>query len=458
MANFITQRVIDVKQEFCGGHSEFEDTTNFSEPETVWLYQTSSDEYNAGMKKWIVSVLLLLSIISIITEPTAAQSNGSLTIQPGDSWTALAMRFQVPESDLHALNPHMNPRRPPAIGTEVVLPETAVAQSGMLRRPMGDLLATAVAHQVSPWSLAIRNGRPSPYRANLYRPVLVPDATSIPRDLPAGFSRLELSQVAGTPGQAVGFRAEIGVVGAVTAVLGDNEMDVFANQNFLVGLTGTGAFFGTQQPVLHIQVGDAPPWRQPWQFRDPANWEYQELTLTGTAAEIDQQSIQEERERLFAIWEQNSGPAQWQAPFQLPINSYLTISSTFGARRSYNGGPYHSYHEGVDFAAYGGTPVLAPARGTVVVAEFLYVRGGAVIIDHGLGIYSGFYHMSSLAVAPGDMVTPGQIVGEVGTTGLSTGNHLHWDLLVDGIWIDAQAWLDQGMDCWILAGLNQPCP
>jgi murein DD-endopeptidase MepM/ murein hydrolase activator NlpD len=55
------------------------------------------------------------------------------------------------------------------------------------------------------------------------------------------------------------------------------------------------------------------------------------------------------------------------------------------------------------------------------------------------------------------VVTPGQIVGEVGTTGLSTGNHLHWDLLVDAIWIDAQAWLDQGMDCWILAGLKRPC-
>jgi murein DD-endopeptidase MepM/ murein hydrolase activator NlpD len=281
--------------------------------------------------------------------------------------------------------------------------------------------------------------------------------TSTPRDLPAGFSRLELSQTVGVPGQAVGFRAEIEPELDVTAVLGDNEMDLLANQRYLIGLTGTGAFFGTQQPLLQIQVGGAVPWEQPWQFRDPADWEYQELTLTGTAAEIDQQSIEEERERLFAIWEQNSGIAQWNTPFQLPINNFLTISSTFGVRRSYNGGPYRSYHEGVDFAAYGGTPVLAPASGTVVVSEFLYVRGGAVIIDHGLGIYTGFYHMSSLAVAPGDVVTSGQIVGEVGTTGLSTGNHLHWDLLVDSVWVDAQAWLDQRMDCWILAGLNQAC-
>ncbi|MBK8901859.1 MAG: peptidoglycan DD-metalloendopeptidase family protein [Anaerolineaceae bacterium] len=406
------------------------------------------------MKKWIVSVLLLMAFF---TQPTAAQGSGSLTIQPGDSWAALAIRFQVPEAALHELNPHMNPQRPPAIGTELALPETAVEQTGVLLRPKGNLLVTAVTHQVSPWSLAIRNGQSSPYRPTLYQPILVPADSAVPRDLPSGFASLELSQAVGVPGQAVGFRAQTAAGVVVTAVLGDNEIDLFANDRYLVGLTGTGAFFGTQQPTLQIQVEGAPPWRQPWQFRDPADWEYQELTLTGTAAEIDQQSIADERERLFAIWEQNSGPAQWHGTFLLPINSYLTISSTFGARRSYNGGPYRSYHEGVDFAAYGGTPVLAPASGTVVVAEFLYVRGGAVIIDHGLGIYTGFYHMSSLAVAPGDVVSPGQIVGEVGTTGLSTGNHLHWDLLVDGIWVDAQAWLEQAMDCWILAGLNQPC-
>ncbi len=416
------------------------------------------------MKRWHVLSIVLFLLLGMMAQRINAQTdtNTQILVQPGDSWAALAIRFQVDEAMLHELNPHMNPLRQPAIGTELILPETAVPQSGLLVRPKGNLLKTAVQHQTSPWLLTMRNSQASPYRPSLYQPILVPDETNTPRDLPAGFTSLELSQAVGVPGQAVGFRAKIEPDVEVTAVLGDNEMDLFANESladgrYIIGLTGTGAFFGTQQPLLQIQVGNEPLWEQPWQFHDPANWEYQELTLTGTAAQIDQQSIDEERARLFEIWAQNSGPAQWNAPFQLPINSYLEISSTFGARRSYNGGPYRTYHEGVDFAAYGGTPVLAPADGTVVVAEFLYVRGGAVIIDHGLGIYTGFYHMSSLAVAPGELVTPGQVVGEVGTTGLSTGNHLHWDLLVDGIWVDAQAWLDQGMDCWILAGLNEPC-
>jgi len=143
--------------------------------------------------------------------------------------------------------------------------------------------------------------------------------------------------------------------------------------------------------------------------------------------------------------------------YQLPITDYLEITSPFGARRSYNGGPYRSYHEGVDFSAYGGTPVMAPAAGTVVLAEKLFVRGNAVIIDHGLGVYSGFYHMSEIDTAVGEQVQPGQIVGAVGTTGLSTGNHLHWDLLIDGVWVDGQAWLAQGMGCWILTGWGQEC-
>ena len=411
------------------------------------------------MKRRIGILLLLFGLLGTMTQRTTAQSGAPshLLVQPGDSWPALAVRFQVDELALRQLNPHPNQQRQPAIGSQIVLPETAVEQSGSFIRPYGNLLRTAVQHQTNPWLLTIRNNHATPYRPVLYQPIFVPDNHTTPRDLPTGFVKLELSQTVGTPGQAVGFRAEMEVELPATAVLDDNEMDVFANGRYVVGLTGTGAFFGTQQPELIIRVDNAPPWQQPWQFRDQADWEFQQITLTGTAAQIDQQSIAEERERLFAIWEQNSGTAQWDTPFQLPIDNFLEISSPFGARRSYNGGPYRTYHEGVDFAAYGGTPVLAPASGTVVVAEFLYVRGGAVIIDHGLGIYTGFYHMSSLAVAPDDLVQPSQIIGEVGTTGLSTGNHLHWDLLVDGVWVDAQAWLDQNMACWILAGLNEAC-
>ncbi|MCK5921077.1 MAG: M23 family metallopeptidase, partial [Methylococcales bacterium] len=95
--------------------------------------------------------------------------------------------------------------------------------------------------------------------------------------------------------------------------------------------------------------------------------------------------------------------------------------------------------------------------GTVVLAEFLKVRGGTVIIDHGLGVYSGYYHMSVVETAVGTQLSPGDPVGQVGTTGLSTGNHLHWDLLSNAVWIDAKAWTEHNIACWIMEGFGETC-
>jgi murein DD-endopeptidase MepM/ murein hydrolase activator NlpD len=224
----------------------------------------------------------------------------------------------------------------------------------------------------------------------------------------------------------------------------------------LVGLLGSGAFFAAGEYTLQVTPENGAGWSQPLRVVD-GSWDFQEITLTGSAAAIDSASIAAERERLFRLWEVVTPAPLWSTATRLPVDSYLEVSADYGVRRSYNGGPYSTYHEGVDFAAYGGTPVLAPAGGTVILAEFLYVRGGAVIIDHGLGVYSGFYHLSNILVTPGSVVTPGTPVGEVGTTGLSTGNHLHWDLLVGGVWVDAMDWHARDMNCWLLAGLALPC-
>lgn len=375
----------------------------------------------------------------------------------GDTWTALAVRYQTTVPALQAENRHINQQRQPTIDSTLHIPGGAAERQGTLTRPFGTLLKTAVQHNTNPWQLALQNGLTSPYQPTLYQPVFIPGGDQPPTDLPIGFETLELSQLVAQPGQAVAIRGLRSNDEPVTAVLGSNEMDSFSNGRHFVALSGTGAFLGSAQPELSLQAGDTPLWSQPWSFRDPNAWQYQQLTLTGAAAQIDQASIEAERERLFAIWELDTAVPQFNTPFQPPINNYLSLSSPFGARRSYNGGPYRTYHEGVDYAAYAGTAVYAPAAGTVVIAEQLYVRGGAVIIDHGLGIYTGYYHLSELLAAPGDVVQPGQQIGGVGTTGLSTGNHLHWDLLVDGIWVDAQAWLDQDLACWILVGLGEAC-
>ena len=87
--------------------------------------------------------------------------------------------------------------------------------------------------------------------------------------------------------------------------------------------------------------------------------------------------------------------------------------------------------------------VLAPITGTVVLAEPLQVRGQVVILDHGLGVFTGFWHLSRIDVAEGQLVGRGEVIGLVGNTGLSTGPHLHWEMRVLGVPVDPLQWTHQ---------------
>jgi len=145
-----------------------------------------------------------------------------------------------------------------------------------------------------------------------------------------------------------------------------------------------------------------------------------------------------ERNKLSKIFNVFTPSRSWNGLFTPPGTGSLT--SVFGTRRAYNGGVFASYHEGLDFMGATGMPVYAPADGVVALAEKLTVRGNAVIIDHGWGIYSGVYHMSEINVTVGQRVKQGQVVGKIGSTGLSTGSHLHWDLRVRGLNVDPMQW------------------
>ncbi len=398
-----------------------------------------------------------LFLTSVLVSPIHAQSTRTHPVQPGDTWLALAWRYGIAEETLRSAYAHPNQQRQPTIGTTLLLPDTGQEFTGqILRLNEGGLLATAVAHNQSPWQLAQLNGLPHPYTPTLYRPLFFPGGTEPPRELPVGFTNLELSHTIPQPGWGLALRGLTSQPTTFTARLDGMPFDSFSNGRHQVALIGINDFYEVGQPELTIQPEDQPLWSQPWLFVN-GDWTYNQITLTGEAAAITQEQIAVERARLAEIWSQASPTPQWSVAFGLPITEYLSISSLYGARRSYNGGPYRTSHEGVDFAAYGGTVVFAPAAGTIVLAEPLTVRGNAVIIDHGLGVYSGYYHLSSLSVSAGDFVQPRQQVGAVGTTGFSTGNHVHWDFLVAGQWVDALAWMEQDMACWVLAGLGGDC-
>jgi murein DD-endopeptidase MepM/ murein hydrolase activator NlpD len=123
------------------------------------------------------------------------------------------------------------------------------------------------------------------------------------------------------------------------------------------------------------------------------------------------------------------------------------FTSRYGTRRLYHGTgtdlTIQGFHTGLDFAGGEGLQIFAPAAGKVVFAAPLTVRGNAVIIDHGLGVYSGFWHQSELLVNVGDIVAQGQVIGLVGGTGRVTGAHLHWEVWVNGIQVNPLDWLNQ---------------
>jgi murein DD-endopeptidase MepM/ murein hydrolase activator NlpD len=133
---------------------------------------------------------------------------------------------------------------------------------------------------------------------------------------------------------------------------------------------------------------------------------------------------------------------KWLPTWVAPVPEPLVVSGYFGEQRSFNGGPVQGHHGGTDFGYAAGTPVLATNSGTVVLAERVRVRGNCVVIDHGGGVFSLYGHMQSLNATVGQQVGQGAVVGYVGSTGLSTGPHLHWELAVAGVLVDGLRWID----------------
>lgn len=128
-----------------------------------------------------------------------------------------------------------------------------------------------------------------------------------------------------------------------------------------------------------------------------------------------------------------SSEALWQEAFVSPIPG--GVGSNFGKRRVFNG-ESRNPHNGADLKATTGTPIRATNRGRVVLAKDLFFTGNTVIVDHGLGIYTLYAHLSRIDVQPDMIVERDQVVGLAGATGRVTGPHLHWGARVQNTRVD----------------------
>ncbi|MBV7258635.1 M23 family metallopeptidase [Erythrobacter crassostreae] len=167
----------------------------------------------------------------------------------------------------------------------------------------------------------------------------------------------------------------------------------------------------------------------------PRKWNIQRVNVAkrgGGSSEAWWKKREPEWLAIKGAREKVTGAAGWQQDFVWPVKG--RISGQFGRQRIYRGEP-GSYHSGIDIAPGNGVPFVAPADGVVVLARTGFsLEGNIIIIDHGAGLNSAFLHASKLAVKEGQAVKQGEYIGNVGSTGRSTGPHLHWSLK----WNDAR--------------------
>jgi Peptidase family M23 len=253
-----------------------------------------------------------------------------------------------------------------------------------------------------------------------------------------------LSALAAYQGGALRVSADSGLSG--TAYVFDRPYQLAKLGPGLAGFVG----FGTEDPPgavpLSVYINDAQgmPAHTSWLVTVlKTNWTVDHIVIPppDPNAPPPPPGLVDEQPRLNELYSHLTA-RKWRDEWKAPLPEPLNVSGYFGEQRSFNGGPVQGHHGGTDLAATQGTPIYATNDGTVVMAERVLERGNCVVLDHGSGVFSCYGHQSEMKVVVGQVLTQGETLGLVGTTGLSTGPHLHWEMSVGGVLVDGLRWLD----------------
>jgi hypothetical protein len=209
---------------------------------------------------------------------------------------------------------------------------------------------------------------------------------------------------------------------------------------------GHAALFGIDldtKPGSHVwRVGVVEPGRESRSAQGSVkivrrDFHVERLTVPSSMVDLDPETERRavaESKQLATLYRTVTPERFWRGKFTTPVGT-SGAGTGFGARRIINGQP-RSPHSGSDYKAALGTPVVAANAGRVaLVAEFFF-PGRLVVVDHGLGLYTAYFHLDTIAVADGERVERGQTLGTVGATGRATGPHLHFGAQVAGARID----------------------
>jgi murein DD-endopeptidase MepM/ murein hydrolase activator NlpD len=370
----------------------------------------------------------------------------------GSTLNSLAVENTVDRKLLTKLN-HITSPIELYTGVSLIIPEkdqeTPVINKFLLSQGQSILEFSVLTNQ-NPWAVAFQN--------QLEKPALIPSGQSLYtssgenldgrglQTLPLG--NVEISPLPMVQGKTIIFKVAAPEGTQLSGMLTDYPIRFFPDGNgSYIALQGIHAM---QEPgVYPLQISmttqDGSEYSQEQMVIIQDGNYGKDPVLMVKDEFIDPATTQPELDWLLTQVAPASPEKLWTGTFYSPspYSFQDCLNSRYGNRRSYNGGPFTNFHSWVDFCGGEGVKISAAADGIVVFSGPLTVRGNATLIDHGWGVYSGYWHQSQSLVNIGDKVVGGQVIGLVGGTGRVTGAHLHWEVWVGGVQVSPLDWLTE---------------
>lgn len=373
----------------------------------------------------------------------------------GDSYGSLIRRTQVPEGLFKKLNHVVSPSEF-YVGASMIVPAQSGSEKLTSRISAGageSLLELAVKQNTDVWTLSHYNNLQGSWDGlpgdTLF--TFGEKGDQITTGLPSGFISAEISGLPLKQGGTGVIKVKTIPNVTLSGILVDHQLHFFPLEDGTqVALQGVHALLPPGVYPLQLNATLADGSKQTYeQFILIVSGNYpDDPILYVDPATIDPASTEPELQQLIQLTLPSNSTKYWNGEFISPAIAYAAstyFTSGYGNRRTYIGKgtdiQIPGFHTGLDFGGGVGLTISAPAAGIVVFAGPLTVRGNATIIDHGWGVYSGFWHQSEINVQMGQIVQKNEVVGLVGGTGRVTGPHLHWELWVNGIQVNPYTWL-----------------
>lgn len=394
----------------------------------------------------------LLSVGAQVAIPGLEGVQGKLltkTVQLGENIRSLSIRNQIEQAQLTRLNHITSPAEIYA-GASVIIPNDDNRRplvSTSLLNDGNSLFQIAVQNNGNPWLTAKTNQYQSTWDI-LPGEVIFQEQAVDDKDVVNPISpvvkEIVIDPLPIEQGETTVIRITTTQPVEFSGVLAGNDLRFFStSENVYTALQG-----------IHVMADPGIyPFTISGQLSDGTRFTFDQMVILQALGYIqekidgvdpttlDPAVTKPEDDQIRDIISKITPEKMWDGPFTSPGYDPDWITSTFGNRRSYNGSGYTYFHSGLDYGSGTGLPIKAPAPGIVVFAGPLTVRGNATVIDHGWGVFSGFWHQSEFDVAVGDRVETGQVIGLAGGTGRITGPHLHWEIWVNGIQVNPSTWL-----------------